>query len=204
MKNTINTMCALATTLITFGSLAGGANAAVLFSVNSTNANDLDVTITAPIEIAFNTTSTKSKFGFVFQSVFSAPQGTNLSPAANNTVPLIYSGDMSSTTNASSSVSGTVSAASISNTDLLITWNYPSSYVFLAGETLTAGIGTYTLDNFLVSGSIPDVTVTTALIVNGDTGASFSNPIVVVPEPSSGILLGVATLVIVFFRRRSM
>ncbi len=204
MKYTLKSMSVVAFTLITFGWISGGANAAVLFSVNAIDANDLDVTITTPLEIAFNVTAGQSKFGFVFNDVFSAPQATNLSAAANNTVSLIYSGDMSSTTNTTDTASGTVASESIANTDLVITWNYLSVIEFSPGETLTAEIGTYTLDNFLVSGSVPNVGVSTAQIVSGGNGAALSAPIVVVPEPSTLILLGIASLVgIVFFRRRT-
>lgn len=201
MKLKHTKVATLAATLITFGSLAGGANAAISFT---SMGNDLVVNITSPISFSVTTAlATDTRWGLRLENVFTVAQSTNIVPGST-TSTIDLAGTTSTTT---LNQHGVFTFGSTTGQDLFVFWN-PPSYTPTINDSISISSGTFTLNGFLDSGISPDTvaTSTTASIIQGANGkaiASTSVALLAIPEPSSALLLGLGALSLLARRKRT-
>jgi|GEM_PF-6015688 len=184
----------LAATLIIFGSLAGGANAAVIFSENG---SDLNIEITAPITFTASTsTSLNGDLGILFQDVYDTSLGFIFS-THTGTANLIAQ-SVTSTTRRNGGI--------FNNRNLAVLWGSPAAVNI--GDQVTIETGVLTIPGFITGGGIlpetQDTSVMAFLTAGGNlqsTGVSVD--ISSIPEPSSALLLSFGVLGAATRRRRN-
>lgn len=197
MKLKHTKVATLAATLITFGSLAGGVNGAVIFTQAG---NNLSVQITSPLSTVVTTDTNSPGFLAIrFINTFSAsaptvspaPSSGNISISASNATPF---------TSSSYSATGVFNFEDIDDTDFAISWTAVNTV--LTGDVVNISPGTLTLSDYFTSGgTLPDNTISTFELVNG-SGLVISNT-TAVPEPSSAFLLGLGAVAFMFRRKRA-
>ena len=190
MKHTLKSVRALAATLITLGSLAGGANAAVTATTFGSGASG-NITIDLP---QINFTATSSFSGGVLALVFDEAQpnsGNNRSGNFNG--PNLGGGAINFIAD-----SGYIGVDITQNDPYIVT---VSAAPFNMGDTVSFAGGT----SFMTSAEIDlDVFASGSyeVFLTDDFGSRLSANGVAVPEPTSALLLGFGALGIVASRRR--
>jgi hypothetical protein len=194
MKTKYNKVATLAATLITFGSLAGGANGALIITDNGS-------TITLDWNETLVTTSVVSGgalHNLIYENMFSA------APAHSRSNPII------------SSFSSSITVNGIEASPTIWTgWNYrpgeadlldTQQIAIIWNPTISAGVG----DTLVFTGSmtlnsdsfytVPDQAP--SIVWFGSQGVKFTADTAVVPEPSSTFLIGLGVLGFASRRRR--
>lgn len=194
-------MSALVATLITFGSLAGGANAAVVINVNKDGLN-VQIVGTGSIDLNSVTSFGSESDSYVFNAHHSngsyfvglAPAQRDVYSIANVTT----SGANNTSSPASLSISGDdTQGVFVSSfiSGLLV----PVGYVSNAPLDFTASISNYDYTSFGYSAG-DSITVSWS---KGAFNDSLTMNFDAVPEPSSSLLLGFGVLGVMSRRRRT-
>lgn len=182
----------LAATLITLGSLAGGANAAVTLTVTGGINSSLEITVSEAS--GFVASGNSSGDAFLLFENFWNNTASNLGTTTDTTA-LVASLGINGTTNPTHT--GAVQVGGFDAADLIVGFVAPS---LTSGQTVSINLGTRTTTNNL------PLNYTTSGIVNGDVrivnasgGAltntvSYTGTITSIPEPSSLLLLGLGAL----------
>jgi hypothetical protein len=198
MKLKHNKVATLAATLITFGSLAGGANAAITFS------GDLVAGLTVSVSSSVNFTVDQNAGGLGtiylgFQDVYTSDQTFDNQSTIVQPITLTLNGGTPVSANSflHSNVLGEVSPR-----DFYVGFDFSGQSVSV-GDTFVLSSGTATSNpNF----DIPDAvgaTVELDLFNSNNGNTLTSGAIVSVPEPSSAILLGLGALGVLVRRKRT-
>lgn len=195
--NTKRNVALLIATLITFGSLVGGANGALLFTANG---DDLNVNFTSPLTWTLDATSTSNPQNAVIwiPSLWSAPQTHFLT----NTLPsfsIIVGGVGSSGANNA----GTIDFGGVNRQGLFVA----NSAITTAssGDVVTIPVQQFTIPGFLATNSLPDQTATSVFLLDEDPFTILGTTSgTTVPEPSSALLMVLGSSCIVACRRRSV
>ena len=198
MKHTLKTVRALAGTLITFGSLAGGANAAITFSGDLVAG--LTVSVSSPVIFTVDQNAGGLDTIFLgFQDVYSSDQPFDNQVIISQPITLTLNGGtpVSATSFLHSNIVGEVSPR-----DFFVGFNFSGQSVSV-GDVFVLSSGSATSNpNF----DIPDAVGATVELdlFDGNNGNTLtSGATVSVPEPSSAVLFGLGTLGIVALRRRT-
>jgi len=190
MKKPRKLFCSLASTIIAIASLTGGTNAAVTAITSGTGAAG-DITITLP---PINFAATSAFAGGLLALVFDEAQPAGTADYSSFTGPNLGGGNVSTY-----QMAGSVFGAVTANDPIVATFSaLPfsiSDTVSFAGGTISMTAPTIGLEVF-PSGSYE------VFLVDG-FGTRLSANGVAVPEPSSSLLVGLATLGFVSRRRRN-
>ena len=212
MKHTLKSVRTLAATLITFGSLAGGANAAISFIVNTqtglvttSGSYTLLDAATSSIGVSRLLPDSGGTWGFFVAGAASTP----LSPGIGFiTTSLNFTSPLTWTITDTSAGGSLLAEASINS------WFFPfSSILNLFDATITSGdlnanvdagdLLTFSGSTTLIADSLAAVS---ALSDSSHTstynGETFTLSFTSVPEPSSAFLLGLGSLGLLARRRR--
>lgn len=198
MKTT-RKLATLAATLTTFGSLAGGANAAITFESIGSNQYRANFD-----PITFNVTTNTSAFYISFEDFFTTSSGS-FGSAISGDFSYSLNGASSVTVNHTSS-SGTVSFSPGGITDANdLYFNFSGGPLVDIGDTISIS-GNNLVFSTASIGGIPNSGTFNATLANSAFTA-ISNDVAVslvsVPEPSSTLLLGLGALGFVFRRKRT-
>ena len=194
-------MRALAATLITFGSLAGGANAAITFSQEA-GTGVLEVHFSQAISFNVTTSANFNIYNVVLEDVYSVNQTENWGNLSTTTsTTTLTLNNPGSIQNSTCFDGGILSFGALDLNDLGLIFVFPSSQTVGIGDTFLLSAGTYSFEKPL---PLPDVTSFSAYVVKGSDISQVSNsvPVSSIPEPSSALLVGLGALGLVASRRR--
>lgn len=201
MKHKVNSMSALVATLIAFGSLAGGANAAVVINVIK-DGSGVQIVGTGSIDLNSVTSIGSGSDSYAFNAINSngsyfvglAPEQHDVYSIAN--VTAFGDSDTSSpfTLNISGNRAQGVFVSSFIGGILV-----PSGYVSNAALDFTASISNYDYTSFGYSAG-DSFTISWSKGAFNDSLTMNFGP---VPEPSSSLLLGFGVLGVLSRRRRN-
>jgi len=203
MKLNHTKVATLAATLIIFGSLAGGANAAVIFS---NPGGTLNVTFTDAVDYTVNSSQTFDYYHLIIRDVYTSAQPNNWSggsgvAGASSTATLTH-------INSGLANDGSVFDSAILNynvpdsNDLILGFHWSSVLPVTSGDTFTLSAGTYFTNHLNVA--LPDSNATSfdTLLVNGGSFNQATSVQTLIPEPSSALLVGLSALGLAVARRR--
>ena len=179
-------MSTLAATLITFGSLAGGANAAIVVSITDDGVN-LTMTATGTYDFSSLTPNSGSAFG-----------------ANAGVVPAISAGgygwEASGVGFVLSPFSGTLTGSSYAAPASFVSITNPF-WINVATSSISFGAGTLAVGSVNESATFNGVTLASLGMLSGQSisatwtgGDSITIQTSAVPEPSSSLLFGFAAL----------
>jgi hypothetical protein len=202
MKLKYTKVTTLAATLIIFGSLAGGANAAVIFS---NPGGKLNVTFTDAVDYTVNSSHTEDFYHLVIRDVYTSDQPSNFAnTVANSTVTLthINSGSANATPNDSAQYSGISGYSLPDNNDLILGFRWSSDLTVTSGDTFTLSAGTYSTNRNI---ALPDSNAASfdTLLIDGFRFNQVTSVQTLIPEPSSALLVGLSALGLAVARRRT-
>ena len=203
MKLKYTKVATLAATLIIFGSLAGGANAAVIFS---NPGGTLNVTFTDAVDYTVNSSHSHNYYHLVIRDVYTSDQPSNFtSTVANSTVTLthINSGSANATPNDSAQYSGISSNSVPDRNDLILGFYWsPPGLTVTSGDTFTLSAGTYSTNRNI---ALPDSNAASfdTLLIEGAQFNQATSVQTLIPEPSSALLVGLSALGLAVARRRT-
>ena len=201
MKLKYTKVATLAATLIIFGSLAGGANAAVIFS---NPGGKLNVTFTDAVDYTVNSSHTEDYYHLVIRDVYTSDQPSNFANTiASSTVTLthINSGSANATPNDSAQYSGISGYSVPDNNDLILGFRWNSDLTVTSGDTFTLSAGTYSTNRNI---ALPDSNAASfdTLLIEGAQFNQATSVQTLIPEPSSALLVGLSALGLAVARRR--
>ena len=202
MKLKYTKVTTLAATLIIFGSLAGGANAAVIFS---NPGGKLNVTFTDAVDYTVNSSHTEDYYHLVIRDVYTSDQPSNFANTiASSTVTLthINSGSANATPNDSAQYSGISGYSVPDNNDLILGFRWNSDLTVTSGDTFTLSAGTYSTNRNI---ALPDSNAASfdTLLIDGFQFNQATSVQTLIPEPSSALLVGLSALGLAVARRRT-
>lgn len=202
MKLNHTKVATLAATLIIFGSLAGGVNAAVIFS---NLGGTLNVTFTDAVDYTVNSSQTTNYYHLVIRDVYTSAQTNNWSggdgvAGASSTAILTH-------INSGLANDGNVFDSGIlnynvpENNDLILGFRWSSYLTVTSGDTFTLSAGTYSTN---LNIALPDSNAASfdTLLINGAQFTQATSVQTLIPEPSSALLVGLSALGLAVARRR--
>lgn len=176
-----------------------GANAAITFAPNAADPNDLEITISAPVDLTFNYAAATDGFGLILAGVYDAPQGPILTTTA--VAPSLTLSINGVTSDAQMGGIAGVAGGALTAHDIGIVWEFVTDQPFVVGDLATVNAGVYILDDYLLTFSLPDNSPTTLLLVDNETAIVLSDPLTV-PEPSALAFIACGTLGMALRRTR--
>ena len=202
MKLKYTKVATLAATLIIFGSLAGGANAAVIFS---NPGGTLNVTFTDAVDYTVNSSHTHNYYHLVIRDVYTSAQPNNWASifGVGSTVTLTHNNSGLANVNPNDNVvySGILDFNVPDNNDLILGFRWSSDLTVTSGDTFTLSAGTYSTNRNI---ALPDSNAASfdTLLIEGAQFNQATSVQTLIPEPSSALLVGLSALGLAVARRR--
>jgi hypothetical protein len=190
----------------TFAALAAGglvltcansASAAVTFAASGGN---LVVTIGAPIHFSITSGATSRQFALSFENVYTTGSNGHHGdvPISGTSTLTLPGGEVSDGLDTWSDIGTTLGV--LDPTDFYATFFFNSDQTVQAGDTVTVGAGTVTIEGFITRGGmVPDRMPTSIHLI--DEGLNELSAPMAVPEPKAALLGGLGLLVLLMRRR---